>query len=61
MKNLKRVTIIIKKLWNVKVRVIPIVIGVLGTATKGLLQGLKDLEIREDHPNCSIDEISQNT
>ena len=28
-----------------KVMVIPIVIGVLGTATKGLVQGLEDLEI----------------
>ena len=30
-----------------KVRVIPIVIGTLDTVTKGLIQGLKDLEIRE--------------
>ena len=29
-----------------KVMVIPIVIGALGTATKELVQGLKDLEIR---------------
>ena len=29
-----------------KVSVIPIVIGVLGTVTKGLVQGLKGLEIR---------------
>ena len=29
-----------------KVTIIPIVIGALGTVTKGLLQGLKDLEIR---------------
>ena len=28
-----------------KVTVIPIVIGALGTVTKGLLQGLEDLEI----------------
>ena len=27
-------------------RVIPIVIGALGTVTKGLIQGLEDLEIR---------------
>ena len=27
--------------------VIPIVIGALGTVTKGLVQGLEDLEIRE--------------
>ena len=36
----------LKKLWNMKVTVIPIVIGALGTVTKGLIQGLKDLEIR---------------
>ena len=36
----------IKKLWNMKVTVIPIVIGMLGTATKGFVYGQKDLEIR---------------
>ena len=36
----------LKKLWNMKVTVIPIVIGALGTVTKGLVQGLEDLEIR---------------
>ncbi len=36
----------LKKLWNMKVTIIPIVIGALGTVTKGLLLGLKDLEIR---------------
>ena len=35
----------LKKLWNMKVTIIPIVIGALGTVTKGLLQGLEDLEI----------------
>ena len=35
-----------KKLWSMKVTVIPIVIGALGTVTKGLVQGLKDLERR---------------
>ena len=35
----------LKKLWNMKVTVIPIVIGVLGTVTKGLIKSLKDLEI----------------
>ena len=34
-----------KKLWNMKVTIIPIVIRVLGTVTKGLVQGLEDLEI----------------
>ena len=36
----------LEKLWNMKVAVIPIVIGALGTVTKGLLKGLEDLEIR---------------
>ena len=36
----------LKKLWNLKVTVIPIVIGVFGTVTKGLSKGLVDLEIR---------------
>ena len=36
-----------KKIWNMKVMVIPIVIGALSTATKGLIRGLKKLEIRE--------------
>ena len=36
-----------KKLWNMKVTVLPIVIGGLCTVTKGLVQGPEDLEIRE--------------
>ena len=36
----------LKKLWNMKVTVVPIVIGALGTVTKGLVKGLEDLEIR---------------
>ena len=35
-----------KKLWNMQVTVIPIVIGALGTVTKGLIEGLEELEIR---------------
>ena len=35
----------LKKLWNMKVTVVPIVIGALGTITKGLLKGLEDLEV----------------
>ena len=34
-----------KKLWNMKVTIVQIVIGALGTITKGLLKGLEDLEI----------------
>ena len=36
----------LKKLWNMKLMFIPIVIGALGTVTKGLILGLVDLEIR---------------
>ena len=35
----------LKNLWNMKVTVIPIVIGALGTVTKELLKILEDLEI----------------
>ncbi len=35
-----------KKLWNMKVTIIPIIICALGTVTKGLIKGLEDLEIR---------------
>ena len=34
----------LKKLWNMKVTIVPIVIGALGTLTKGLIKGLEDLE-----------------
>ena len=36
----------LKKLWNMKMMVIQIVIGVLGTVTKGMVEGVKNLEIR---------------
>ena len=35
----------LKKLRNLKVTFIQIVIGALGTITKGLLKGLEDLEV----------------
>ena len=36
----------LKKLWNMKVTIVPIVIGAaLGTVTNGLLKGLEDLEV----------------
>ena len=35
----------LKKLWNMKVTIIPIVIGAFGTVTKRLLKGLEDLEV----------------
>ena len=36
----------LKKLWSMKVTVIPIIIGALGTVTKAIVQELEDLEIR---------------
>ena len=46
-----------------KETVIPIIIGALGTVTKGLIQGLEDFEMRTsgDHPNYSIIKFGQNT
>ena len=41
-KNLARE---LKKLWNMKVSIVPIVIGAFGTITKWLLKGLEDLEV----------------
>ena len=35
----------LKKLWNMRVTIVPIVIGAFGTVTKGLLKGLEDLEV----------------
>ena len=35
-----------KKLWNMKVTIILIMIGAFCTVTKGLLKGLEDLEVR---------------
>ena len=35
----------LKKLWNMKVTIIPIVIGAFGMVTKGLLKGMEDLEV----------------
>ena len=35
----------LKKLWNMKVTIIPIIIGAFGTVTKGLLKGLEVLEV----------------
>ena len=34
-----------KKLWDMKVTIVPIVIGAFGTIIKGLLKGLEDLEV----------------
>ena len=35
----------LKKLWNMNVIIIAIVIGAFGTVTEGLLKGLEDLEV----------------
>ena len=35
----------LKKLWNMKVPIVPILIGALGTIIKGLLKGMEDLEV----------------
>ena len=35
----------LKKLWNMKVTIVPIVTGALGTVTTGLLKALQDLEV----------------
>ena len=35
----------LRKLWNMQVTIIPIVIGAFGTVTKRLLKGLEDLEV----------------
>ena len=44
-----------------KVMIIQIVTGALGTDTEGLLKGLENLEISGDRPNYYIIEDSQNT
>ena len=38
----------LKKLRNMKVTIIPIVIGTLGTVTEGLVKGLVELEIGDE-------------
>ena len=35
----------LKKLWNMKVTIVPIVSGALGTITEGLFKALDDLEV----------------
>ena len=35
----------LKKLWNMTVTILPIVIDAFGTISKGLLKGLEDLEV----------------
>ena len=54
----------LKKLWNMKLTVIPIVIGTLSTITKSLLQGQGNFgnkRMRGDTLKCTMVEIGQNT
>ena len=37
----------LKKMWKMRVTIVPIIIGALGTVTKGLLKALVDLEVGE--------------
>ena len=41
----------LKKIWNMNVTIIPILIGAFGTETKGLLKGLEELEFDEWRPS----------
>ena len=55
---------VLKKLWNMKVTVMPIFIGALGTNLKRLGKGAKRLRNQKtsgDHPDYSIIKIGQNT
>ena len=49
-----------RKLWNMRVTIIVIVIGTIGMLPKGLERGVEELEIG-DNRNYGIVEISQNT
>ena len=44
----------LKKLWNMKVTIVPIVIGAFGTVTKGLSKGVGGWRMSGDYPNYSI-------
>ncbi len=50
----------LKKLWNMKVTIVPIVIGVFSTITKGLLKGLGDLEVGERVETIQMTGILEN-
>ena len=52
----------LKKLRNVKVSVVPNIVGALGTVTNGLIKGWRTLNKRSsgDIPNYNIIEIGQN-
>ena len=48
-------------LWDMKVIMILIIIDVFEMTPKGLIRGLKKLEISRDHPKYCLVKISQNT
>ena len=53
-----------KKLWNMKVTIVPNVISAFGTITKGTIKmpgGLRSLRTGGDYPNDIIFENGQNT
>ena len=54
----------LKKLWDMKVTIIPIVISTFGIVTKRIIKGtgrLGNKRTSRDHPNYSIIENGQNT
>ena len=54
----------LKKLWNMRVTVIPIVIDALGTIPKGFVKGTRKFRNQRmcgEHPNNSFIKIRQNT
>ena len=48
-------------LWNMKVTIIPIVIGALGTVPQGLIRGLEELEVEGLAETIQTIKIDQNT
>ena len=51
---------VLKKLWNMKVTIVPIVIGAFGTISKGLLKALEDLEVCGRGETIQMTENGQN-
>ena len=54
----------LKKLWNMKVTIIPIMIGAFGSVTKRIIKGtggLRGWSMSGNHPNYNITENGQNT
>ena len=50
----------LKTLWNMKVKVMPILIGVLDTVTEGT-ERIRNKNTSRDHPDYSLIQIGQNT